>query len=250
MDRTLPLYSWPSAPVKLKLEKNEVHVWFASLNIPPVQLKSLKLNLASDELDRAERFRFQRDRDHYIAAHGILREIISCYLKKDPSKLKFIYNGFGKPFLEKENENLSFNLSHSRDMALYAFTWGRKIGIDIECIRLDVVTDSTAEHTFSNGEVSVLRSLPEEIQSRAFFNCWTRKEAYIKAKGRGLSIPLDQFDVSLVPGEPARLMKTSWDASEPSRWKLEELNLSPQYVASLAVEGCDWHLKCWRMFNR
>ena len=230
-----------------ELKKDEVHVWYASLDLDAMHLQSMIQNLSSDEKVRAEGFCFPEDRKHYIATRGILREILSGYLKKIPKQLIFKYNSFGKPFLAGETsaEWLSFNLSHSRSIALYAFTWNRKVGIDLEYIRSDVAEDCTAEQTFSPREVAVLRSLPKDVQVRAFFNCWTRKEAFIKAKGKGLSIPLDQFDVSIVPGEPVRLLNTEWDADEPSRWKFKELNVGHEFVASLAVEGRGWYLKCW-----
>ena len=126
---------------------------------------------------------------------------------------------------------------------------GRRVGIDIEKMRSAVVEDCTAEHTFSKGEVAMLRSLPKEIQIRAFFNCWTRKEAYIKAKEKGFCIPLDQFDVSIAPGEPALLLKTKWDDEEPARWKMMELRVDPEYAAVVIAEGDNWHLKCWRWFK-
>ena len=239
--------SWSAAPENLTIGEDEVHVWRASLKLSPSELYKMKQNLFPDEQERAERFYFQKDREHFIAAHGILREILSGYLEKDPYQLVFKYNFFGKPFLAKEtgSEELLFNLSHSHGTALYAFTQKRKVGIDLEYIRSDMVKNNTAEQTFSSREVTVLRSLPEKDQVRGFFNCWTRKEAYIKAKGQGMLIPLDQFEVSLTPGEPVRLLNTEWDANEASLWRLMELNVGTGYTAAIAVEGHDWYLKFW-----
>jgi 4'-phosphopantetheinyl transferase len=225
----------------------EVHVFYASLEVSDPRLKTLETTLFPYEQARADKFHFSKDREQFIVGRGILREIIGAYLKKDPSMLVFKYNSYGKPFLLDDScvIDLSFNLSHSQDVALYAFTRGRNVGIDIEYMRSDVVEDSTAEHTFSKNEVAVLRGLPRDIQTRAFFNCWTRKEAFIKAKGQGLSIALDQFDVSIIPGEPAKLLKTEWDADEKNRWTLEELDVGPEYAASLAVEDHGLIIKCW-----
>jgi 4'-phosphopantetheinyl transferase len=131
-------------------------------------------------------------------------------------------------------------------VALYAVTRGREIGIDLECIRFDLEVEKIAERFFSRREAATLRTLPPEVQRQAFFLCWTRKEAYFKARGEGLSLPLDQFDVSLIPGEPAALLSTQRDPYEVSRWSLQELTPAPGYAAALAVEGHGWGLACWQ----
>lgn len=205
--------------------------------------------LSADERERAERFHFRRDRDHFIAARGLLRLLLSRYLGLPPQQLSFSYSPYGKPSLaaERDRARLRFNVSHSQGIALYAFTLEREIGVDVEYIRQDVVGESVAEHFFSAQEVASLRSLPAEVQPQAFFNCWTRKEAFIKARGEGLSFPLDQFDVSLVPGEPAALISTRNDLLEASRWSLQTLPVEEGYVAALAVEGYNWRLECWTL---
>jgi 4'-phosphopantetheinyl transferase len=142
-------------------------------------------------------------------------------------------------------DGLRFNASNSHGLALFAVSCGRELGTDVERIRADVASDQVAERFFSPGEVAVLRSLPNHLQTTAFFHCWM-KEAYIKAHGEGLSIPLDQFDVSLAPGEPPALLSTQQDPVEASRWRLEELNPGPGYMAARAVEGHNWKLKCWQ----
>ena len=143
-------------------------------------------------------------------------------------------------------EGLCFNLSHSHGIALYAITCGREIGIDIEYFRPDVEVEKLAERFFSPREAAVLRALPEHLRKEGFFNCWTRKEAYIKAEGKGMSIPLSAFDVSLTPGEPAALLRTESHPQETSRWSLQALSPEPGYTAALAVKGHDWELKCWQ----
>jgi len=134
-------------------------------------------------------------------------------------------------------------MSHSRG-ALYAVTRDREVGIDPEFIRRDLEVDQIAERFFSRRETATLRALPTPMREYAFFLCWTRKETYIKARGEGLSPPLDQFDVSLIPGEPAALLSTHPDSSEALRWLLEELPLASGYVAALALEGCRGSLSC------
>lgn len=243
-----PVSSWYPPPKVLMLGGDEVHVWRASLSLTASSVQSLQQTLAADEQARADRFHFQRDREHFIIARGVLRAILGCYLRREPSQLRFCYNSHGKPVLAKESggDVFRFNVSHSHGLALYAVTRGREVGVDLEHIRPHLDLIEIAERFFSPREVAVLRALPPRMQTYAFFSCWTRKEAYIKAKGEGLSIPLDQFDVSLAPGEPAALLHTQWDDQEASRWSLRELNPGPGYVAALAVFGHHWRLKCWQ----
>jgi 4'-phosphopantetheinyl transferase len=211
-------------------------------------LRIFEDTLTADERARAERFYFQKHRERFIAGRGLLRHILSRYLGKEPDQLRFCYNSYGKPALTEETgaEGLCFNLSHSHGIALYALTHGREIGIDIEYFRPDVETEKLAERFFSPREAAVLRALPEHLRKEGFFNCWTRKEAYIKAEGEGMSIPLSAFDVSLTPGEPAALLRTQKHPQETACWSLQALNPAPSYAAALAVKGHDWELKCWQ----
>jgi len=239
---------WNPPPEILTLGSNEVHVWRIGLEQPASQIEGLRQIVAPDELSRAEAFFFPRDRDRFIAARAVLRIILSRYLKRDPRQLRFCYSTYGKPSLAEEcgGDWLRFNVAHSHQIALIAVAIGRELGVDIEYIRPQVVEEQIAERFFSPREVAALRALPASQQAEAFFNCWTRKEAYIKARGEGLSLPLDQFDVSLVPGEPARLLSVHGDPQEASRWSLRELTPGPGYTAALVVEGHAWQLKCWQ----
>ena len=240
--------SWDSPPKTLLLPNNAVHVWRASLYMSTSELRTLEGTLTPDECARAERFYFQKHREHFIAGRGLLRNILSRYLDREPGQLCFCYNTYGKPALteEADAEGLCFNLSHSHEMALYALTRGREIGVDIEYFRPDVEVEKLAERFFSPREAAVLHALPEHLRKEGFFNCWTRKEAYIKAEGKGMAIPLSAFDVSLTPGEPAALLRTQNHPQEISRWSLQALNPAPGYAAALAVKGHDWELKCWQ----
>ncbi|MCC3434017.1 MAG: 4'-phosphopantetheinyl transferase superfamily protein [Oscillatoriales cyanobacterium] len=242
-----PLPSWNSPPKDLKLASNEIHVWRVLLTQTASCLQSLEQPLSSDERTKAERFYFQKDRSQFIVSRGALRAILSRYLDIDPSALCFGYNPYGKPFLSAEQggNELFFNLSHSRGIALIAVTKNRNIGIDIESIRTDFPCQEIAERFFSLLENTVLRSLPLNLQHKAFFTCWTRKEAYIKAVGKGLFIPLDSFDVTLAPGEPAALLNFLENPQEVFRWRLIELISDSDMVATLAVEGDGNKLLCW-----
>lgn len=243
----VPPSSWHAPPVTLTLADNEVHVWRVSLDQSASQVQNLLSVLAADEGARAERFRFQKDRDHFIVARGVLRLILGRYLNRDPEQLVFRYNPYGKPALvpAESREMLRFNVSHSYELALYAVSRGREVGIDLEHLRSGVDIDRIAARFFSSREVATLRALPAAVREEAFFRCWTRKEAYIKARGEGLSLPLDQFDVSLTPGQPAALFRTRGDPHEASRWSLQDITPASDYVAALAVEGHGWHLACW-----
>ena len=243
-----PSPSWNSSPKTVTLPSNAVHVWRASLAVSASYLRTLEGTLTADECARAERFYFQEHRERFIAGRGLLRNILSRDLDREPAQLRFCYNSYGKPALiaETGTEGLRFNLSHSHDMALYAVTRDREIGVDIERFRPDVEAEKLAERFFSPGEAAALRALPEHLRKEGFFNCWTRKEAYIKAEGEGMSIPLRAFDVSLTPGEPAALLRSQNDPQETSRWSLHALDAKPGYAAALAVKGHDWELKCWQ----
>ena len=239
---------WHLPPESLTLADDEVHVWRAFLDLEPHHVQGLQRTLLPGELERAGRFRFVRDRRRFIVARGVLRAILSRYLNIEPCQVRFSYNPYGKPALARGlgDDRLRFNLAHSHALALCAVTRNREVGIDLERIRADLVSRQTAEQFFSPREIAVLRSLPKAAQTAAFFHCWTRKEAYIKARGEGLSFPLDRFDVSLAPGEPAALVNTPGDPSEAARWSLKDLSPGPGYVAALAVEGHGWRLKCWQ----
>jgi 4'-phosphopantetheinyl transferase len=239
---------WHEAPESLNLDGTEVHVWRSGLDRSAPCVKKLRLTLTPDERTRAERFHFQRDCDRFIVSRGTLRAILGRYLHTEPHQLRFCYGNRGKPMLinEQRGDIFRFNVSHSHNLAVFAVTRGREIGIDLEWARPGLDCQQIAERLFSPQEIRVLRALHRDAQDEAFFNCWTRKEAFIKAKGGGLSISLNEFEVSLSPGEPAALLTTMGDPQEAFRWSLRELFPSPGFSAAIAVEGRDWQLKCWQ----
>jgi len=237
---------WQSSPGNLVLSKDEVHVFCASIQQPLWGLQQLAEILSPDEQLRANNFYFEKDRCRFIVCRGILRTILGRYLDIKPGDIQFDYGLHSKPALLETNSSHSlvqFNLSHSQELALYAFTLKRQVGIDVEYIRSIDDIDSLAKHFFSEQEYTVLRKLPESQKQVAFFNCWTRKEAYIKATGQGLSLPLNQFEVSFIPGEKARLLRTFTDSKEASLWSLQELTPNPEYIAAIAVQGFNSQLK-------
>ena len=232
----------PAITTPLELRADEVHVWLATLDDYPAD--SLKVLLAEDELSRAARFHFDKDRTHYIVARGWLRKLLAAYLSIGAGELRFSYAEKGKPALaESQRGSLNFNLAHSHGMAIYAFSRRREVGIDIEFIREDLADEKIAERFFSPQEIDVLGKLPADLRKQAFFDCWTRKEAYIKARGEGLSMPLDEFDVSLRPGEAPALLRNHKEPAEITRWSMQSVTVPAGYVAALVAEGHDWQLK-------
>jgi 4'-phosphopantetheinyl transferase len=230
---------WNHSPAGVKLGADEAHIWRVPLDQDTNVIANLATLLSQDERQRAARYLRPVDRDRFIAGRGILRKIISAYLALAPGRLQFTYNEYGKPAVSDEQNDcaLNFNLSHSGELALYAITSGRVVGIDIECIREDFATLDIAEHFFSKGEVAALKSVPAGQRTTGFFKCWSRKEAFIKAKGMGVSYPLDRFTVSLAPDEPPALLNVVDDEREADRWRMYELEPGEGYAASLIVEN-------------
>lgn len=237
---------WQVPREGVSLPDDEAHVWRAQLARPQSEISDFWGTLTPDEQARAARFYFDKDREHFIAARGVLRAILSRYLATPPEKIRFGYGPYGKPCLLAPDCDIRFNLSHSGGVGLFAMTRGRELGIDLERIRAEIAEEQIAERFFSISEVAVLCALPAGLKAEGFFNCWTRKEAYVKATGKGLSLPLDQFDVSLRPGEPAELLQSRSDAQEASRWSMAELVLESGFKAALVVEGSGWRLRCWQ----
>ncbi|OWY63910.1 4'-phosphopantetheinyl transferase [cyanobacterium TDX16] len=229
----------------LVLSQNEIHVWRASLGSNLTYLQQLVKTLSVDELDRANRFHFEADRNRFIIGRGILRSILSYYLDIAPHQLQFCYGSHGKPALKTCNL-LHFNLSHSQDLALYAFTRDRQIGIDLEYVRHIPELDRIVAQFFSARERGTFLALPSSQQVAAFFHGWTCKEAILKALGDGLALPLNQFDVSLLPDRPAQLLSINGDRAAAERWLLQSFIPASDYVAAMAVEGHDWKVKCWQ----
>jgi len=238
--------NWQTAPGPIRHEDHEVHVWRAALDEFP-EAGPLAACLSEDEQQRAGRFRVPQVRARFTAARSILRDILGSYLGCPPSQVHFHYRKHGKPCLAPGafSDDLRFNLSHSHGLALYAVSRGSEVGIDLENTRTDRDHDRLAERFFSPLESSTLKGLAPEQRLDAFFNCWTRKEAYLKARGEGLAIPLASFSVSLAPGEPAALLSVAGDDREPARWWLSSIDAGPGFAAALAVDGAPAGLRFW-----
>jgi 4'-phosphopantetheinyl transferase len=237
--------TWMRGPAAPVIWPHEAHVWRARLDVP--WSWTFDEALSREDRARADRFRFESDRRKFCVARASMRLILGRYLKTKAGRLNITTGDYGKPYFadEKAARGLRFNLSHSHQIALIAITRDREVGVDIEYMRPNFVTDEVAGHFFSSAEAEELRSLPFERKTESFFNCWTRKEAYIKARGEGLYCPLDQFDVSVTPGAPAMLLKSRMDEKEVSRWSFQDLLAGPGYAATLAVERTFSRMVLW-----
>lgn len=227
----------------LELAGDEVHIWSAALDRPVSPYYSL---LAADERNRAGRFHFKKDRNRFIVRRGILRILLGCYLGVEPERVQFTYGKNDKPALADDlNRNkIHFSLSHSEGLAVYAFTHLGEIGVDIERIRDITNTMQIAGRYFSSGESKTLGILPGSRKKQGFYNCWTRKEAFVKATGDGLSCPLDDFEVSLEPGEPARLISIGNDPGAAAGWSMYDIGLPSGFAGALAVRGEAREIRC------
>ena len=236
---------WLPGPLFPTLNSQAVHVWQAELTVSVERLVRYMGLLAEDERERAARFRFERHRNHYIAGRGMLRELLGRYLGQRPEDLVFSYSEYGKPKLT--GSELRFNLAHSGELALFAFGLHDALGVDLEAERPLHDALAIARRFFSPAEREALASLPEDQQAAAFFRCWTRKEAFIKAVGEGLSHALDAFEVTLMPDEPAQLRAIDGSEEEARKWSLYALDLPQSYYGAIAVKSRTKQLRLWRV---
>lgn len=238
---------WSHPPPSLSLSSGEVHVWRIRLEKPTAVQQRFLHTLDHEERARASRFHFEKHRRQFVVARGALRMLVGRYLQTKPEAVRFAYGAYGKPMLDAEHRNssLRFNASHAAELALYAFVHDYEVGIDVEYINRDFASEEIAQRFFSAYEVRMLTALPPTERAAAFFRCWTRKEAYIKAIGSGLSHPLDTFDVTLAPNEPAALLRVEQDPESVRRWSLFDLAVGQGYAAALAVDGPVGTLRYW-----
>lgn len=220
---------------KLFPDHGQVHVWNFDLSASARALEHFRRQLSQDEIGRSERFCFPHLQTSFVVAHGVLRSVLASYLGRPAATLEFFYNQQGKPRLADADCRLQFNLSHSGALGACAVATDCDLGVDIEHIRQMPDLFDIAGRFFSREECADLEGLPPDRQESAFFNCWTRKEAYIKAIGGGLSIPLNSFRVSLVPNEPARLISNC--ENDVHRWNIQEFDPGAGYRGAVAYNG-------------
>jgi len=238
------------------LPPNEVQLWRAEIDHLCAEEARWQKVLSAEEKNRASRFHFPADRQRFAASRALLRIILSGYLNLDPSTIAFAYSSKEKPSLAEPQmaSGLTFNVSHSAGVALFAFAREREIGVDIEQVRSTSDLDGIARRFFSAAEQRQFFAFPPDEKIRAFYRCWTRKEAYIKATGDGLSLPLSQFDVSLESGSKLgsskhgsknALLATRPDPSAARQWHLREVPAGPGFMAALCVRGVECAVRGW-----
>ena len=232
-------------PDRMVLPKDEVCVWRIDLDTVASAEPRWQRLLSQQELARANRFLFARDRQNFTSTRALLRIILGGYLEQDPRELSFVYSEREKPSLSplQNAGGIEFNVSHSGSRALLAFARGRELGVDVEQIRTDFDYESLSRRFFSPAEQAELSALSQSERASGFFRCWTRKESYIKAHGAGLSLPLDAFDVSLAPGAQNALLATRPNRGEAALWSLREIDAGEGYEGALCVRGNGWILK-------
>jgi 4'-phosphopantetheinyl transferase len=227
----------------IPLTENEVHVWLVQINDESSSPDDLKDLLSSVEQDRASKLKFETDRRRYITSHAALRSILSHYVNDPARALQFAEGPYGKPKLAHNyaTEKIEFNLSHSHELALIAVTQGREIGVDFEWVREAFAFDEVAQRFFTTNEVAALHKLPSHLQREAFYKCWTSKEAFLKAKGTGLSGQLDEVEIVLAD-HAVRVKGTI------ANFSLVELSVDRDYVAALVAKGAEPQLSyyAWR----
>jgi len=218
------------------LKKNEPHLWKIRVSDFNDKINYFSNLLSVDEKKRAQKFRFEKDRNCYIIARGCLRLLLSRYCKIESGKIQFYYSKNNKPYI-KDHSNIKFNVSHSKDVIIIGFNLDHEIGVDVEKVDLKINYKEIATSFFSQEEITELMGLSDAYRAQGFFNCWTRKEAFIKALGDGLSFPLDQFAVNLSSIKYANLVATKWDPNEKSKWFLQPFSPFKNYIGAIAIKG-------------
>ncbi|AFY71226.1 phosphopantetheine-protein transferase [Thalassoporum mexicanum PCC 7367] len=239
-----------------QLDDRAIHVWRAELNLPIDKIAGFKNLLSADELARADRLKIPQRCDRFIAGRGILRILLGYYLNQSPQQIEFKYGNRGKPYLNFGQENhsqnsqqrleastrrsqnleLYFNLAHSNDLALYAFSYANELGIDLEKVRPMPHADRLAKRFFAESEYTVMQSLPAVDRQEVFFKTWTRKEAYLKAVGVGI-VQLKQVELNIAPDLPAKILSIQGDRQIAQRWQLADLAIDPGFAAAIAIES-------------
>ena len=235
---------WSSTPPKIRLAPGELHLWYLAFADNTAWLPNYWQVLSLEEKSKAHSFRFEKDAQQYIQTRAVLRHLLGQYLSEAPSAISFLQNEYGKPYVASKPA-FYFNVSHTDRMALLGFTRVAALGVDVENTERAVEAELVARHFFAPAEVERLQSVPIEDLSAAFYRCWTRKEAIIKALGTGLAFPLKEFEVEFAAERPARLLRTHWDEAEAKRWWMQALHFPGNYAGAVAMRSaaptcCYW----------
>lgn len=227
------------------LKGDQVHLWKISLKADNIDIQEYFGLLSRAEKDQTTKFYFIEDRNRFIIRRGVLRVLLSRYLNNSPEFIIFELGEFNKPQLAiaGNDAKINFNLSFSKNLALIGVTLAKNIGVDIEFMENKKDLEAISKRYFSTGEIQELSRLPKDKFLEGFYNCWTRKEAFIKGVGQGLQFPLDKFVVSLIPGEPTRLLQVEDNLQEPSKWTIVSIFPASGFAAAVAVEGKDFEVE-------
>jgi len=238
---------WQKTPAQLELSRKYIDVWRTSLDLPQQQIDSYRSLLHTEELARASRFKVDRKYREYIISRGLLRRILGLTLGLDPGAIAFTYSEHNKPDLDMcwHGMPVCFNVSHSHEMTLIAVTLDRLVGVDVEFVRHNVEFKKLAKRFFSVRETHDLDSYTDATLPPAFFSCWTRKEAFVKALGDGIAFGLKEFSVSVNPSDREVALTTHWDRDQAKNWSLLNIQAGPEYIAALAATGPGYEIRCW-----
>jgi 4'-phosphopantetheinyl transferase len=246
-EASVPAISWPEAPDTLKLAEGHVHVFGAALPEFRSQCARVeKLLLSRAEIERAGRFQFKEDRNSYVIRHALLRLILGRFLSVAPREIEFDYGEFGKPVLKFPAPSVHFNQSHSSDLALFVVTTHSPIGVDVERVRAIPEFEDIAAQYFCPAETAMMRSLAEERRMKAFYSCWTSKEAHLKATGEGIGASLNQVEVALDSSLQGQSLHLPGDDSDCA-WELRTFSPADGYLGALAIKGRVSSLRLWRV---
>jgi 4'-phosphopantetheinyl transferase len=229
---------WHETPKILPLGPDEIHIWRIGLVWPDIVENRLKIYLTEEEFRRAAGFHFAHDRRRFIHRRVVLRRLLASYLGVRVDLVRLLSGPYGKPFIrgQEELDGIRFNCSHSGDFGLIAISRRGELGCDVEQHRQLEDAEDLAANCFSASEIKEMNALPESLKTKGFFNCWTRKESFVKAIGVGLSFPLNRLSVSLIPGQPATLLEVAEDPEAVNRWKMASLDVSQNSSAALVFE--------------
>jgi 4'-phosphopantetheinyl transferase len=236
----------PTSANSLSEHPADIHVWRARLSASATDLKELIGLLSCEERERASRFRNEGDRARFVLGRIVARSVLGECLQQTPKDVQLALDHSGKPVVVSSAVELHFSIAHSEDHVLFAIASGRRVGVDVEWVReMDDLNEIAARY-FSKNEYLAIQATSEPLRTKSFFTCWTLKEAYLKARGDGMRLPLDAFDVAFTPDEMPRLLETRFCPVDVNRWHFRKLDLGPSYVAALAFEvGAEPKLRLW-----
>jgi 4'-phosphopantetheinyl transferase len=239
---------WPAPPEQPQLGAGEVHVWAQALDQPPERVVEFVSVLPAEERARVNRFHFERDRSRYGVARGWLRRTLGSYVGQKADGMEFEYGARGKPRLAPRSVTnpVHFNLAHSGGLALLAVTRVAEVGVDVERVRTLKDAEGIADRFFSKRESAGLKALAAEQQPEAFFNLWTRKEAWLKATGEGIAESLSAVEVSFLAGEPAEVVSLFGDAAAGGDWSLLQIAPARGFIGAVALKARGVTLRTWK----